>query len=76
MPPGVLYLQATILDDFQSRIVRSQRGLFVSQPQLEPDHLCAHLAGFVNDLRDRLRATEDVDDVGHLRYERWPRISG
>lgn len=58
---------ATIHDRREARGFGARRGLFIRDPQLEPQDLGADPRCFIGDRRCVLRATEDIDDVDSLR---------
>ena len=64
--PSVFYLQAAILDHFQTGIHRLLGRLVMPKAELQPNHLGAHLDRLIDYLRDGVVATKDIDDVWHL----------
>src|SRR5690606_12427424 len=65
--PGMLDLQAPVLDDFEPGIDRFLGRLVVAEPALEPDGLGTEGDRLFDDLRQAGGLAEAVDDVGHLR---------
>lgn len=60
----MLDLHAVVLDDGQSGLLRAFRSVVVADTKLHPDrfHIIT-IQCFVNDVRNLLARTEDLDDI-------------